>query len=109
MTGSTLAKRLYEASRQAQAQRFAHTQMSASFPAAKVEEWMKCVNEWSETPFGEDAVNPFEEPEPNVSVADVRRELNSEEEADLARGVVPDHAVSASKFIVTGLQLEDQQ
>ena len=107
--GVTLGRRLHEAARQAQAQRSVHEQMSSSFPPSVVAEWAAMVDAWAANPFDESLTNPFEEPEPNVTVADVRRELNEAEEADLARGVVPEHAVSASKFILTGLQLEDQQ
>ncbi|KLO06045.1 hypothetical protein SCHPADRAFT_806026, partial [Schizopora paradoxa] len=107
--GVTLGRRLHEAARQAQAQRAIHDQMSSSFPPSAVADWGSMVDAWAANPFDESLPNPFEEPEPNVTVADVRRELNVEEEAELARGVVPEHAVSASKCILTGLQLEDQQ
>ncbi|KLO14505.1 hypothetical protein SCHPADRAFT_826309, partial [Schizopora paradoxa] len=104
-----ISRRLHEAARQAKAQRLIHEQMSASFPPSVVAEWASMVDAWAANPSDESLPNPFDEPEPNVTVADVRRELNNEEEAELARGVVPDHAVSSSKFILTGLQLEDQQ
>lgn len=65
--------------------------------------------EWQSAPFNNDIPNPFKESEPEVTMADVRREMNAEETADLAQGTVPVHSVSASKFIVNGLQLEDQQ
>ncbi|KLO04935.1 hypothetical protein SCHPADRAFT_840007, partial [Schizopora paradoxa] len=107
--GVTLGRRLFEAHRQAQVHRRIHTQMSSAFPAATVEEWSKVLDDWAANPFDDTLVNPFTEPESDVSVADVRRELNDEEEAELTEGVVPEHSVSASKYLVTGLQLEDQQ
>lgn len=43
------------------------------------------------------------------SVADVRRELNQEEDKELSKGVLPLHQTSESQFLVTGLELEEQQ
>ena len=108
-TGSTLFRRFDEAVLQAQAQRHAHTEFTKTFRASLVQKWTKMHEDWQADPFNEEIPNPFKESEPDVTMADVRREMNAEETADLARGVVPAHSVSASKFIVNGLQLEDLQ
>lgn len=67
------------------------------------------VDAWSADPFNDNIQDPFQEPEPDITLADVRRQLNAEEAEELRSGVVPEHSVSASKYLVTGLQLEDQQ
>ncbi len=79
------------------------------FSAELVEKWSKMVDEWSADPFNDELPDPFREPEPDVTLADVRRQLNSEEADEQREGVVSEHSVSASKYLVTGLQLEDQQ
>ncbi len=107
--GLTLYRRLDEAVLQSRIQRVAHSHLTRSFPAALVQKWSKEVDEWCADPFNEHIVNPFEEPEPDVTIADVRREMLAEETAEVSRGVVPRHEVSASKYLVTGLHLEDQQ
>lgn len=44
-----------------------------------------------------------------TTLADVKRELNKEEDEELRRGVLPLHQMSAALFLVTGLELEEQQ
>ena len=83
------------------------------------------VENWCDDPYN--TPNPFFEPEPgeytvsavvtniyiyrfsDVSINDVRRELNNEESADLERGVMPLHATSASQLLVIMMELEEQQ
>jgi hypothetical protein len=42
-------------------------------------------------------------------MADVMLELVTEEAADAARGVIRSHDVSISAFLITGLELEEEQ
>lgn len=44
-----------------------------------------------------------------TTLADVKRELNKEEDEELTKGVLPLHQISASLFLATGLELEEQQ
>lgn len=44
-----------------------------------------------------------------TSLADVKRELNKEEDEELKNGVLPLHQMSAAQFLATGLELEEQQ
>lgn len=46
---------------------------------------------------------------PDVTLISVRRDLLAEEKEELASGVMPVHDVSATQFLVTGLELEEQQ
>lgn len=102
-------RRLDEAVLQSRIQRVAHARLTRSFPSPLIERWTKEVDAWCADPFNDDIVNPFAEPEPDVTIADVRREMIAEEAEEVSRGVVPLHEISASKYLVTGLQLEDQQ
>lgn len=82
------------------------------------------VDTWNDDP--KNAPDPYEEPElgtikhafllydfelfsAGTTVADVRRELNKEEAEELSRGELPLHQTSASQFLQTGLDLEEQQ
>ena len=93
----------------ARAQREAHTTFTKTFHPNAISKWSDQVDAWCADPFNTQIENPFEEPAPTVTMADIRRELNSEEAEELAKGVLPPHAVSASQYLVAGLQLEDQQ
>lgn len=44
-----------------------------------------------------------------LTLADVRRELNAAEDAEMSSGVMPLHATTASQFLLVGLELEEQQ
>ncbi len=70
-----------------------------------MQKWSKEVDEWCADPFNDDIINPFEEPEPDVTIVDVCREMLVEESAEVSRGVLLRHEVSASKYLVTGLHL----
>lgn len=107
--GITLFRRLDEAVLQARLQRRTHDQFSATFADDLVQKWSELVDNWSTNPFDDNIPDPFREPEPDVTLADVRRQLNTEEAEEHKRGVVANHTVSASKYLVSGFHLEDQQ
>ncbi len=108
--GVTLFRRLDEAVLQARIQRRVHTQFSATFIAANSSRnGLKWLTSWSADPFNDDIPDPFREPEQEVTMKDVRRELHAEEAEEVRGGVVPEHSVSASKYLVAGFHLEDQQ
>ena len=44
-----------------------------------------------------------------ATMMDIQAKLNEEEDAETRQGVLPLHAMSASQFLVVGLDLEDQQ
>ncbi|KLO04000.1 hypothetical protein SCHPADRAFT_948091 [Schizopora paradoxa] len=107
--GDTLFNRFDEAYLQAQLHRKSHDKFSATFSIALVAKWAQIVDEWSADPMNKDLVDPFQEPPPDITMADVRRDLIAEEERDVREGQVPVHSTSASQFLVHGLNLEDQQ
>lgn len=106
---TALYRRLDESFIMARSQREAHTEFSKTFSAEAVAKWSEQVDQWCADPSNTQIENPFEEPTPTITMADIRRELNAEEAEDLARGTVPAHAISASQYMVAGLHLEDQQ
>lgn len=93
----------------ARLQRQAHEEFTQTFSVEVVAKWSQQVNDWCADPLNPNIENPFMELVPDVTIADVRRELNAEEMADLTNGTVPAHSISASNYLVTGLHLEDQQ
>ncbi|KLO05116.1 hypothetical protein SCHPADRAFT_947170 [Schizopora paradoxa] len=107
--GTTLYRRLDESVSMARLQRDTHTAFTKTFHPNAVAKWSAQVDAWCADPLNTRIENPFEEPAPTITMADIRRELNAEEAEELAKGVVPTHAVSASQYLVAGLQLEDQQ
>ena len=44
-----------------------------------------------------------------ITISDIRRELAAEEAAGALRGETQLHEVSASTFLMTGIELEEQQ
>lgn len=44
-----------------------------------------------------------------TTLADVKRELNKEEDEEMKNGVLPLHQVSSVQFLTTGLEIEEQQ
>lgn len=93
----------------AKSQRAAHAEFTKTFPHHLITKWTNQVDEWCADPFNSEVENPFEEPAPDMTMADVRHALNAEEAKDLANGTVLAHAVSPSNYLVSGLHLEDQQ
>lgn len=45
----------------------------------------------------------------DITVTQIRHELNLEEELELAQGIMPLHETTISFFLVTGLELEESQ
>ncbi|KLO05066.1 hypothetical protein SCHPADRAFT_794115, partial [Schizopora paradoxa] len=105
--GETLLRRFEEALCESVRHRRAHTRFSESFSGPVIKVWTDMVDAWDRDP--DNAPNPYDEPETEESMIEVRRQLNSEEAEELSRGVMPLHATSASQFLVVGLELEDQQ
>ncbi|KDQ54200.1 hypothetical protein JAAARDRAFT_60933 [Jaapia argillacea MUCL 33604] len=81
-------------------------EFSATFSPETVVQWEKMVDMWNED---RSRLNPYQEPPSTATLNDVRLELAREEAADAARGNLSTHNVSMSSFIVTGLELEEQQ
>lgn len=84
------------------------------------------VQVWNADP--KNSPNPYEEPtsgahfyfvlnlspahriiHSGTTLADVKRELNKEEDEEMKNGVLPLHQVSSVQFLTTGLEIEEQQ
>lgn len=126
-TGTSLLRRLYESVAEARVHRAQHIEFSKTFSEDNIARWTEMVRVWNDSP--KTAPNPYEEPVlgmsssifiiqlsksdiialTGTSLADVKRELNKEEDEELKNGVLPLHQMSAAQFLATGLELEEQQ
>lgn len=95
-----------------------------TFDDDTIAKWTKMVEDW-DTDLTKP--NPYEEPQvceynkysgrmtsflynpKALNLAEVRLELSKEEAEDAARGVEQGHETTPSKFLIQGLELEDQQ
>ncbi|KAH8111809.1 hypothetical protein DFH11DRAFT_1546400 [Phellopilus nigrolimitatus] len=105
--GTTLARRLDEATLEARSQRASHEQFTMSFATDNIAAWSAMIDAWNIDP--QHAPDPYSEPEHNTTIIDVRRQLNDLEGAETASGVLPLHKTSATQFLVIGIELEEQQ
>lgn len=87
-------------------QREAFVKFNATFSSDVVERWGKMVAEWD---ADRTKPNPYEEPVAGTSTAEVRLELAKEEAADVERGNRTIHNISAGRWLIMGLDLEEQQ
>ncbi|KAI0055066.1 hypothetical protein BV25DRAFT_1873220 [Artomyces pyxidatus] len=79
---------------------------SSTFPPAVLTRWVDMIKAWD---ADRKKPNPYREPVIVNTLADVRLELAQQEAEEAARGIVSLHETSASVFLSTGLDLEDQQ
>ena len=87
-------------------QRKAFFKFNATFPPEVVHEWEKMVVDWD---ADKKKKNPYEEPVAGTLMAEVRLELAKEEADDVQRGNQTIHQISASRWLMAGLDLEEQQ
>ncbi|TDL14069.1 hypothetical protein BD410DRAFT_687969, partial [Rickenella mellea] len=82
-------------------------ELSSSLPAALVSKWVAMVEAWE---ADNSQPNPYlAQPRNGTSLAAVKLDLAKQEAADAAAGTISLHEVTASVFLSTGLELEDQQ
>lgn len=123
-TGPSLASALEKALIMQKDHRKAFEDHHKTFDNATVAKWEKMIKDWEEDP---QKPNPFEEPDTckyeyydgscatvlmlsiALNTGEVRLELAKEDAADVARGVERGHDTTPSKFLMQGLDLEDQQ
>ncbi|KAI0054927.1 hypothetical protein BV25DRAFT_1922257 [Artomyces pyxidatus] len=104
--GDQLQKSLKEAVPAYAKQKRGFDESTASFPPEVIEKWERMISTWERD---RSKPNPYAEPEIHHTLADVRLELAQQEAEEVKRGVVSLHETSASVFLSTGLDLEDQQ
>ncbi|KAI0057515.1 hypothetical protein BV25DRAFT_1812302 [Artomyces pyxidatus] len=85
-----------------------HNEFQATFPTEVITEWEQVLHAWEKD---HKRVNPYKEPESCESLFTrfVRLELGEEEAEEAARGAMALHEMSASVFLSTGFELEEQQ
>ncbi|KAI0039987.1 hypothetical protein FA95DRAFT_1503469 [Auriscalpium vulgare] len=106
----TLGKLLTRTLKQAMAaladQKKALEESNDTIPAAIRARWEESVTAWD---ADRSLPNPYREPGNVTTLLDVRLELAKEEAAEVSRGVVSLHEMSASVFLSMGIELEDLQ
>ncbi|SJK99852.1 uncharacterized protein ARMOST_03163 [Armillaria ostoyae] len=86
-----------------------HRGLSANLLAHLVAQWDSLCEVWEDDMFPKTAENPFHVDEEFLSEKEVEKELEEEEEEHKHNGGVIRHAMSADKFLVLGLKLEESQ
>ncbi|KAF9038738.1 hypothetical protein BJ165DRAFT_1531802 [Panaeolus papilionaceus] len=100
------ARKLKEADRLSQLHKENFEKFSATFNDEAVAQWEEMTLAWEQD---QTQPNPYEEKEPGLTLQDVQLQLAAEEETAARAGEVPAHKISMSSFLLTGLEIEDQQ
>ncbi|KAF9029676.1 hypothetical protein BJ165DRAFT_1359234, partial [Panaeolus papilionaceus] len=79
---------------------------SATFNDEAVMQWEEMTLAWEKDQM---KPNPYEEKDSGLTLQDVRFQLATEEEAAARSGEASVHKVSLSDFLLTGLEIEEQQ
>ncbi|KAI0042913.1 hypothetical protein FA95DRAFT_1499394 [Auriscalpium vulgare] len=104
--GNQLVRSFKEAVPALADQRKVFEESSATIPEAIRKRWLAMVVAWE---ADHTCPNPYSEPEFVSTLGDIRLELAQEEAAEMDRGVMSLHELSASVFLSVGLELEDLQ
>ncbi|KAF9471153.1 hypothetical protein BDN70DRAFT_783782, partial [Pholiota conissans] len=107
--GKTLKQRYNAAVAERNIQSEGHRGLTQSLDPRLVATWEALCIEWEEEVFPKTRTNPFHTSAKSLTEAQVRKELAEEEESRLAGGGSSFHEVSASGFVVLGLELEQLQ
>ncbi|TDL14200.1 hypothetical protein BD410DRAFT_691972, partial [Rickenella mellea] len=83
-----------------------YAELSNSLPSALVSKWAAMVRAWEADNSQPD---PYMAQSKSTTLAAVKLDLAKQEAADAAAGEVSMHEVTASVFLATGMELEDQQ
>ncbi|KAH8112018.1 hypothetical protein DFH11DRAFT_1512109, partial [Phellopilus nigrolimitatus] len=103
--GIILSRKLLEAEQMHTKHQAKFEELSATFEPAVIAEWSAMVDVWQSDPLH--APDPYADPDTHVSLADLRKELAKEEEAALADGAPTFDDLTASTFLVKGIELEE--
>ncbi|TFK18461.1 hypothetical protein FA15DRAFT_729809 [Coprinopsis marcescibilis] len=80
--------------------------LSATFSLEVQAEWEGMIDAWNED---KSKPNPYEEALQRTTLQEVRLKLSKEEIAEAGRGELPQHRISVTSFLTTGLEIEEQQ
>ncbi|TDL13917.1 hypothetical protein BD410DRAFT_868388 [Rickenella mellea] len=83
------------------------SELRLSLDGDLVDTWEAMIEEWDKD--RENKPDPYAEEDKTCGMADVRLEILKEEAADAVAGTASLHEMTASVFLTTGLDLEDQQ
>ncbi|KAH9475388.1 hypothetical protein JR316_0012499 [Psilocybe cubensis] len=105
---SAFAKKFKEAIKMQKKHKATFIQFLSTFSATPemLEQWKKQVEEWKANPS---KPNSYKESTQTITLQNTRRNLQNKEAAMAAIGKLPAHSVIMTRFLVTGLELEDHQ
>ncbi|KAH8110267.1 hypothetical protein DFH11DRAFT_1547578 [Phellopilus nigrolimitatus] len=104
--GFILLRKLTEAEAMHAKHRAKFNELSQTFEVGVVATWSTMVDIWQKDPLH--APDPYADPDTHVSLADLRKEL-AKEEAAVTNGALTVDDLTASTFLVKGLELEELQ
>ncbi|KAJ2921118.1 hypothetical protein H1R20_g15975, partial [Candolleomyces eurysporus] len=104
---SLLPKKLREAAEMKEQHQTAFTKLSATFSDEVKTEWVNMVSQWESDPRKHP--NPYEDSKMDTTLQDVRLQMAKEDAEEAARGAISAHQTSISSFLITGIELEEQQ
>ncbi|KAI0666069.1 hypothetical protein C8Q78DRAFT_1072584 [Trametes maxima] len=105
--GSHLSRNLRKARKMGLKQRMLFNDFSTTFSPDTIKEWTRLLELWCASPNM--VPDPFEEPQPNVSLNKVRLELAREDADPTTLQHLPRLDMTPNVFIQVGLELEEQQ
>ncbi|KAJ2911924.1 hypothetical protein MD484_g8492, partial [Candolleomyces efflorescens] len=104
---SLLPKKLREAADMKEQHHEAFVKLSATFSDDVKAKWTDMVSQWESDPSK--CPNPYEDTRIDSTLQDVRLQLSREDAEEAAQGVISAHQTSTSSFLMTGIELEEQQ
>ncbi|TFK46468.1 hypothetical protein OE88DRAFT_1714953 [Heliocybe sulcata] len=107
LCGVSFRKKYLEAVRLSKKHEDLFVRFSATFPDATLRKWEKMVLRWEKDKRNP---NPYAEDMSGTTLHSVRLQLSLEEQAsDSSRRRAPQHKMTASQFLHSGLELEEEQ
>ncbi|TFY75854.1 hypothetical protein EWM64_g8158 [Hericium alpestre] len=104
--GNAVCSALEDAVEELAIQEATFTELDDTVPESYSKEWEILVVNYEKSSAG---LNLYEEKGRKTSLAEVRLELQEEEAEESRRGVMSPHEMTASTFLMVGLDLEEQQ
>ncbi|KAA1478738.1 hypothetical protein DENSPDRAFT_788380, partial [Dentipellis sp. KUC8613] len=104
--GKQLARSMADAVYMREEQSLHFQDLKSTFPEDVVERWDNMIEAWDSD---QSQPNPYEEPEKETTLADVRLEIVEEEARQVTQGNVSLHEMTAGTFLSIGMDLQEQQ
>ncbi|KAH6893986.1 hypothetical protein BKA70DRAFT_1320196 [Coprinopsis sp. MPI-PUGE-AT-0042] len=87
--------------------RDAFSKLSATFEPDSLRKWTDQIELWERDP--QSSINPYDEVKLDTTLQDVRLQLTQEDAEEANKGIIAKHETTLTGFLVTGLELEEQQ